>query len=72
MGVEEVKSEEAVMPVPPVRRLLIRPEPSTMTEPESPLAEKAPDSELNGRMAHSLEVLPCHHHNSYGHGSKYC
>lgn len=52
-------SEECVGPEPPVRRPLMRPGPSTMTEPESPLAENGPDLDSIGRIAHSLplEVL---------------
>jgi hypothetical protein len=50
-------AEEGMALAPPVRRPPMRLRPSTMTEPESPLAEKAPDLELNGRMAYSLEVL---------------
>jgi hypothetical protein len=51
-----VMSDDSVLPAPPVRRPPIRPQPSTIIEPESPHLEKTPDFLLYGKIAHSREV----------------
>src|ERR1700722_2001660 len=46
----------SVAPPPPVRIPTTRPAPSTTTDRESPLAEKAPDELSKGRIDNSLET----------------